>query len=190
VKAHTGIEGKEVADTLVKAHTGMEGKEVADTLVKEAAQDDEDKKLVYDRIPISAIATRVKEGGLKKWQARWERAEKGALCRSIFPTIEQRLKIQIAITPHFTAIVSGHGKTKTYLHRFKLTDEPMCPYNEGEQSVEHLFHVCRILEPQRSYLIKHITTRGGIWPPLNNELVAKYLNAFSRFVKSIDFSKL
>jgi hypothetical protein len=26
--------------------------------------------------------------------------------------------------------------------------------------------------------------------PTNNELVAKYLNAFLRFVKSIDFSKL
>jgi hypothetical protein len=107
-----------------------------------------------------------------------------------FPTVEQRLKIRIPITPEFTAIVSGHGKTKTYLHRFKLTDDPMCPCSEGELSVEHLIHVCRILEPQRSYLIQHITTRGGIWSPTNNELVVKYLNAFSRFVKSIDFSKL
>jgi hypothetical protein len=99
-------------------------------------------------------------------------------------------KIRIAITPQLTAIVSGHGKTKTYLHRLKLTDNPMCLYNEGEQSVEHLIHVCRILEPQRRSLIQHITTRGEIWPPTNNELVAKYLSAFSRFVKSVDFSKL
>ena len=66
----------------------------------------------------------------------------------------------------------------------------MCPSNEGEQTVEHLIYVCRILEPQRSYLIQHIKTSGGFWPPTNNELVAKYLNAFSQFVKSIDFSKL
>jgi len=107
-----------------------------------------------------------------------------------FPTVEQRLKIRIPITPEFTAIFSGHGKTKTYLHRFNLTDNPMCPCNEGEQSLEHLIHVCRILEPQRSSVIQQITTRGGIWPPSNNELVDKYLNAFSQFVKSIDFSKL
>jgi hypothetical protein len=107
-----------------------------------------------------------------------------------FPTVEHRLKIRIPITPEFTAIVSGHGKTKAYLHRFKLTGNPMCPCNEGEQSVEHLIHVCSILEPQRSAMIKHITTRGGIRPPTNNELVAKYLNAFLRFVKSIDFRKL
>ena len=66
----------------------------------------------------------------------------------------------------------------------------MCPCNEGEQSVEHLIYVCRILEPQRSSMIQHIMTRGGIWPPTNNELVAKYLNTVSQFVKSIDFSKL
>ena len=159
----------------MKAHTGIEGNEVVDTLAKEAAQDDEERNIVYDRIPISTIATRVKEEGLKKWQTQWERAEKGALCRSFFPTVEQRPKIRIPITPDFTAIVSGHGKTKNYLHRFKLTDNPICSCNEGEQSVEHLIHACRILEPQRSSLIQHITTRGGIWPPTNNELVAKYL---------------
>ena len=131
-----------------------------------------------DRIPISTVASSVKEEGLKKWQAQWERAVKGAICRSFFPTVEQRLKLRIPITPEFTAIVSGHGKTKAYLNRFNLTDNPMCPCNEGEQSVEHLIHVCRILEPQRSSMIQHITTRGGIWPPTNNELVAKHLNGF------------
>jgi len=143
----------------VKAHTGIEGNEVADTLAKEAAQEDENSDIVYDRIPISTIATRVKEEGFKKWQAQWERAEKGALCKSFFLTVEQRLKIWIPITPEFTAIVSGHGKTKTYLHRFN------CPCSEGEQSVEHLIHGCRILEPQRSFMIQQVTTRGGIRPP-------------------------
>ena len=89
-----------------------------------------------------------------------------------FPTVEQKLKIRIPITPEFTAIVSGHGKTKAYLNRFNPTDNLMCPCNEGEQSVEHLIYVCRILEPQRSSMIQHIMTRGGIWPPTNNELAA------------------
>jgi hypothetical protein len=66
----------------VKAHTGIEGNELADTLTKEAAEDDEERNIVYDRIPISTIATSIKEEGLKKWQTQWERAEKGALCRS------------------------------------------------------------------------------------------------------------
>jgi hypothetical protein len=37
---------------------------VADKLAKEAAQEDE-RNIVYDRIPISTIATRIKEEGLK-----------------------------------------------------------------------------------------------------------------------------
>jgi ribonuclease HI len=69
----------------VKAHTGIEGNEVTDALAKEAAQDDEERNIVYDRIPISTIATRVKEKGFKKWKTQWERTEKGALCRSFFP---------------------------------------------------------------------------------------------------------
>ena len=66
----------------------------------------------------------------------------------------------------------------------------MCPCNEGEEFVEHLIYVCSILEPHRSAMIKHITTRRGIWPPTNNELVNKYLDVFTKFFKSIDFSKL
>jgi hypothetical protein len=56
---------------------------------------------------------------------------KGAICRSFFPTVEQRLKLRIPLTPEFTAIASGHGKTKAYLNRFNLIDNPMCPCNEG-----------------------------------------------------------
>jgi hypothetical protein len=56
----------------VKAHTAIEGNALADTLAKEAAQDVEDRNFVYDRIPISTIASSVKEEGLKKWQTQWE----------------------------------------------------------------------------------------------------------------------
>jgi len=49
----------------LKAHAGIEGNEVADTLAKEAAQDEEDKNYIYDRIPISTIASCVKEEGLR-----------------------------------------------------------------------------------------------------------------------------
>jgi hypothetical protein len=56
----------------------MEGNGVADTLVKESAQDDEDRNIIYDTIPISPIATGVKEEGIRKWRAQLERTEKGA----------------------------------------------------------------------------------------------------------------
>jgi ribonuclease HI len=66
----------------VKAHTGIEGNELADKLAKEAAEDDGELKIVYSRIPITTVATELKKEGLTKWQRQWESTDKGALCRS------------------------------------------------------------------------------------------------------------
>jgi hypothetical protein len=78
----------------VKAHSGIEGNDLADKLAKEAAEDDGELKVVYKRIPITTIATELKNEGLTKWQRQWENTDKGALCRSFFPTVGQRLKLQ------------------------------------------------------------------------------------------------
>jgi len=115
----------------LKAHTGIEGNEVADKLAKEAAQDADDQTIAYARIPTTSLVTDLKKEGIVKWQRQWEITEKGATCKSFFQSIEQRLKMKLPKTPEFTAVVTGHGKTKSYLHRFKLTDNPTCPCNEG-----------------------------------------------------------
>jgi ribonuclease HI len=174
----------------VKVHTGIEGNEAADKFAKEAAHDEDDHNIVYDRIPTKTVATEINIKGLAKWQSQWNSTEKGASCQSFFSEVEQRLKMKIPITPEFTAIVTGHGKTKYYLHRFKIADNLMCPCNEAVHTSERIIYVCKILESQRSSLIQHITARGGDWPPTNGKLVSNYLNAFSRFIRSIDFLKL
>jgi hypothetical protein len=79
---------------------------------------------------------------------KWDSSEKGALCRSFFPLVERRLKMKIPITPEFTATVTGHGKAKSYLHRFKLADNRTCPCNEAAQPPEHIICECRILKQQ------------------------------------------
>ena len=57
----------------VKAHAGIEGNELADTLAKEAAQDEKDRTYIYDRIPLSTIASRVQEEGLKNGKRNGKR---------------------------------------------------------------------------------------------------------------------
>jgi hypothetical protein len=42
--------------------------------------------------------------------------------QEFFPKIKDRLKVKIALTPNFTAMVMAHGKTRAYLHRFKIID--------------------------------------------------------------------
>jgi hypothetical protein len=147
-------------------------------------------KTVYNRIPTTSAATKLKKEGIIKWQRQWEGTAKGVLCKTFVLMVEQRLKVKLPITLEFTAMVTGHGKTKSYLHRFKLMKSPTCPFNEGAQTPEHLIYACKLLEVQRSSLKQHITAGGGSWPTTNGELVATHLDTFSRFIKSIDFNKL
>jgi len=150
----------------VKAHNGIKGNELADKLAKKAAEDEGELNIVYNRIPITMIATELKKERLTKWQRHWESTDKGVLRRSFFLTVERRLKLKIPITSEFTTIVSGHGKTKSYLHRFKLIDNPMCPCDdEGAQSSEHLIYDCKILEFQRNTLKHQISPAEEPGPP-------------------------
>jgi hypothetical protein len=157
----------------LKAHNGIDGNELAYKLAKEAAEDDGERNIVYNRIPITTIATELKKEGITQWQRQWEGTDKEALCRPFFPTAEQRLKLKIPITPEFTAIVSGHGKTKSYLHRFKLIDNPMFPCDEGAQSSEQLMYDCKILEFQRNTLKHQIKSCRATWSTINSNLIAK-----------------
>jgi hypothetical protein len=68
------------------------GNEMSDTFAKEAAQDEDEQNTVYDRVPTTSVATELKKKGIIKWQRLWEGTAKGALCRSFFPTVGQRLK--------------------------------------------------------------------------------------------------
>jgi hypothetical protein len=136
------------------------------------------------------MATEINKQMIKQWQSEWSGAEKGALCRSFFPDVEKRLKMKLPITPEFTALITGHGKTRSYLHRFKLEDNPACSCNEGVQTPEHIIYDCKILEQQRSVLIRNITVRGGKWPPANKEMVDTYFKEFIRFIKTINFQEL
>jgi hypothetical protein len=66
----------------------------------------------------------------------------------------------------------------------------MCPCNEGAQTPEHLIYSWKILAVQISSLKQLITAGGGSWPTTISELVATHLDAFSWFIKSMDFNKL
>jgi hypothetical protein len=111
----------------VKAYIGIEGNEVADKLAKEAAQDVDEQNVVYDGIPTTTVATKIKMKGLIKWQRQWDSTEKGALCRSFCPVIEQRLKMKIRITLEFTALVTRHGKTKSSFAQVQISRQPDVP---------------------------------------------------------------
>ena len=94
----------------MKPHIGIEVNEAADKLAKEAAQENTNINIVFDKIPIKTAVSEIHRKGLEQWQLQWNKAAKGAVCRSFFPNLEQRLKAKVPLTPEFTALVTGHGK--------------------------------------------------------------------------------
>jgi hypothetical protein len=48
--------------------------------------------------------------------------------------------MKTTLTLNFTAMVTAHGKTRSYLHQFKIIGSPVCPCANGNQTVEHIIY--------------------------------------------------
>ena len=86
-------------------------------------------------------------------------------------------------------MVTAHGKTRSYLHRFKIIESPECPCGNGTQTVEHLLYDCDTLSNERGKLIANITKEDH-WPMWKSVLVSKYLKQFTHFSNSIDYENM
>jgi len=71
---------------------------------------------------------------------------KGRITKQFSPNIKERLGKRIQLTPSLTAIVTAHGKTKDYLHRFKIIDSSECTCGGGNQTVDYLIYECPKLQ--------------------------------------------
>ena len=90
-----------------------------------------------------------------------------------------------------TAILTGHGKLKSYFYRFKISDDQMCSCKSGEQTVRHLLYECKILHKERTAFRRSIAMCGGVWPMQEKDMITKkHIKAFLIFVNSINFDLL
>jgi hypothetical protein len=106
------------------------GNELADRLARAAASDN-DAKIVFNRLPLSALISKVEEETQLKWQNEREECAKAGITKEFFfPTFHDRQKLKIDINPILTAMVTGHGKTRAYLHRFKILDDAKLPLRQ------------------------------------------------------------
>ena len=143
----------------------------------------------FSRITLSTLFRELGEESKLKWKQNWEESPKAALTKQFYPKITDRLKSEIVITSNFTTMVSGHGKTRAYLHRFKLLESATCPCNKGDQTTDYLIYHCTLLQQQRGGLEKD-TLQHGIWPISKHDLINKHLKSFMKFTNSIDYDNL
>jgi len=122
-------------------------------------------------MPREVIITREKGNGLRMWQRQWANAGKEAVIKAFFPAVRNRIRQNIPVSPEFTTMLTGHGKLRSYRHRFGLTDNGMCPCEEEEQTTNHLIFQCKKLRNERNEMVKQIKSTGGSWSTTNETLV-------------------
>ena len=92
-----------------------------DRLSKGAAP--KDGRTAYDKITSEVVIPREEEKGLNTWQKQWANMGKGAVTKVFIPSVRSRLRMKIRAFPEFTAVATGHGAPRSYLHKFGLTDK-------------------------------------------------------------------
>jgi hypothetical protein len=172
----------------VKVHEGINGNELADCLAKVAAYSTE-MAVTFDGTPKSTLHSEFEEEAIQKWQKEWVKTTKAAVTKQFFPNVRDRIKLNINVNPNFMAMVTGYGKTRAYLHRFKLVESAICPCNKEDQTIDHLLNSCKLLPTQRELFRKKVLKSGKL-SVSKEELISKHLKSFLTFTKSINFEQL
>jgi hypothetical protein len=85
-------------------------------------------------------------------------------------------------------MVTGQDNIKSYLHKYKILDSPMCLCKNGEQTANHILFDCKLLEQERDSL-KAAVLRSENWPVIKNKLITKSNKTFQQFTNSLSFDK-
>jgi hypothetical protein len=100
------------------------------------------------------------------------------------------MKMKISINQSFTTVMTGHGKIKAYLHRFKLIGLATCPCRDNtDQTIDHIIYECELLKTQRDNL-RLTVSKADSWPANKHTLLGRHYSAFKKFINQIAFDEL
>ena len=97
------------------------------------------QNVLYIKKPEKQLGKVAKRVGIKT---------KTAATRQYVPTIQDRLRTKIKLTPEITAVLNGYGMTKAYLYRFHLSEDAKCRCGNEYQSMDHIQFQCEELNAQ------------------------------------------
>ncbi|CAK1600500.1 unnamed protein product [Parnassius mnemosyne] len=170
----------------IKAHHGLLGNERADTEAKKAAT--LNKTPDYDNFPISYDKRLRKQDTEQAHELEYSSSKTGAHLKQWLPKLEhiKALREKANITFELTQILTGHGYHKSYLYRFKITENDMCPSdNTSVQTIEHILKCCPQFGKQRC---DHEMLCGNLRiEPYNILDLMKKESALTSFLRLITF---
>jgi len=155
----------------VPGHTDVPGNEKADLLAKEAAK----LSPSSDVTSLALIGIKIKNLALQEWREYLQQYTRGAVQKNpntyaarFAWKIRKRLSIPSGTRREtacaFYRLKTGHGYTKSYLHRTGKSESDKCSCG-AVQSPQHLLLSCRRYSRERSRLKKELGT-GRLSLPL------------------------
>jgi len=147
---------------LDKAHVGISGNELADTLEKEVATK-LDIEVGYNRVTKSVVKRELQDRSVDKWQTEWNQSTKGKITKDYFPIVAERIKMEITTTHKFTTMVTGHGKINAYLYRFKIYKTSTFACGEAHQTTDNVLYKRDLIKTKGDSLRSTISKSEG-WP--------------------------
>jgi hypothetical protein len=90
-------------------------------------------------------------------------------------------------------MVTGHGKTRSYLHRFKILQKADSPCGNGDKTSDRLLYQCAILNKQTEIFKRNVLTLsllmsyicGAPSKPRNFNVVYIWTNVWQRWKPSL-----
>jgi len=122
--------------------------------------------------------SRIEEVLSQAWNEIWTTSSKGDHLRSIFPTIQDRLKCSW-LRPHYWSIpfLTSHGPLDSYLYRMHLRDSPGCECAQGEETPTHVLLDCPLVDRGNTHhtSLQDLVGDPDYWPLA--EEIMKYFSA-------------
>lgn len=98
------------------------------------------------------------------WQLRWQNSDKGRWTYLFFPSVRTRSVTPIWLNHRLSQMLTGHGNFNGKLHKFNLSDNPLCSCGSANEDAEHiLFNCSKFVEP-RARLELAVHRSGNLCP--------------------------
>lgn len=102
---------------------------------------------------------------MDEWQSRYDNVDKGEWTKFMLPSVRLRCSLPLVLDHYTTQFLTGHGDFRAKLHKFNLSEDPICACDRKPETVKHMLIYCPRTRTARLNLIKTLRKKKVKWPP-------------------------